>query len=420
MIPTRIAFFAYAYNLAETTRAIEIAKALLARGVEVRFFTHGGTHEGRITEAGFPLTKLSPLITPEKNAYLMDIDQGRRFGQFFDVTELSAYVSAEVEALHTFQPAAVYAGMNLPCILSARAAGVPLVYLLPMAGTRPYFQRGLAVFPEIFENWLTRRLPQSWKNKLINALALRLSFGVRSFNRVAKAYGLPRFRSTFGLLEGDLTLLTDLPELTGVAATHLPPGYRYVGPIFAHLPLPVPEEVRRVFGRPGLKVFCAMGSSTPAPVLRKVLNALRTCKHNVVIATTSILDPAELQPLPENVFATRYLPAPQVNEMADIAVTHGGQGTVQTALWAGTPIVGVALQFEQQSNLELIVRAGAGKRLPLKGLDEETLLAGIEAVAQAASYRRNAQRIQKLMRSSDGAQQAADEILRFLENSERS
>jgi UDP:flavonoid glycosyltransferase YjiC (YdhE family) len=39
----RLAFFAYA--LAEVTRSIEVTKAVRARGVEIRFCTHGGTHE---------------------------------------------------------------------------------------------------------------------------------------------------------------------------------------------------------------------------------------------------------------------------------------------------------------------------------------------------------------------------------------
>jgi len=41
----KFAFFAYAYNLAEVTRAIEIARALRERGSEIEFFTHGGYHE---------------------------------------------------------------------------------------------------------------------------------------------------------------------------------------------------------------------------------------------------------------------------------------------------------------------------------------------------------------------------------------
>jgi len=85
--PIRIAFCAYAYNLAAVTRAIEVAKALRERGVEIHFFTHGGTHENRIPEAGFPLTTLQPSITPEKHENLIDLDQGRRLGQPFTVQE---------------------------------------------------------------------------------------------------------------------------------------------------------------------------------------------------------------------------------------------------------------------------------------------------------------------------------------------
>jgi len=108
-----------------------------------------------------------------------------------------------------------------------------------------------------------------------------------------------------------------------------------------------------------------MGSSALPRYLRMAALALRDSGHNVVIATTSILDPAELEPLPENVYATRYLPAPQVNELADVTVIHGGQGTVQMACWAGTPAVGVALQFEQQANLDMLARAGMGGAHPL-------------------------------------------------------
>jgi UDP:flavonoid glycosyltransferase YjiC (YdhE family) len=95
--------------------------------------------------------------------------------------------------------------------------------------------------------------------------------------------------------------------------------------------MPVPDEVILVFNRRGLKVYCAMGSSGPPEYLRTATAALRNSGHNVVIATTPILDPDELGPLPENVYITRYLPAPQVNALENVAVIHGEQGTIQTA-----------------------------------------------------------------------------------------
>ncbi len=409
-----LAFFAYAYNLAEVTRAVEIARALRDRGAGIHFFTHGGTDQSRITEADFPLTVLEPLITPEKHAYLIDLDQGRQLGQPFTVAELTAYVESEVAALQDLRPAIVYAGMNLPCVISARAAGVPLVYLLPTPGSPIYFQHGLAAFPEGREIWITRRLPQAWKDRFFNWLALHSRFGVINFNTVARRFGVSPLRMLPDMVAGDLNLLTDLPELTGIPATALPPTYRYIGPLFARLPLPIPAEAERVFSRPGLKIFCAMGSSTPPVVLRRVALALRDSGHNVVIATTSILDPAELNPLPENVYAARYLPAPQVNELADIAVIHGGQGTVQTACWAGTPAVGVAFQFEQQANLDMLVRAGMGVRIPLRDFTGERLLNEVERVANNPQYRAEARRVQALVRPIDGAANAAKAILDFI------
>ena len=73
-----LAFFAYAYNLAEVTRAVEVARALREQGADIRFFTHDGPDQSLITEANFPLTVLEPLITPKKHAYLIALDQGQR------------------------------------------------------------------------------------------------------------------------------------------------------------------------------------------------------------------------------------------------------------------------------------------------------------------------------------------------------
>ena len=410
----RLAFFTYAYNLAEVTRAIEVAKALRARGVEVRFFTHGGTHEHHIPEAGFPLITLKPLITSEKHEYLMDLDQGRRLGQPFTVPEWTAQVESEIAALLEFRPAAVYAGMNLPSAISARVAGLPLIYLLPTPGTPPYFEHGLAKFPDQYENAITRLLPQRWKDRAMNWIMPRLRVGNGPFNRTARRFGAPPARAILDIIRGDLNLLTDIPELTGLPAEALPPDFRYVGPIFAHLPMAVPDEVHCVFNRPGRNVFCAMGSSGPPQYLRTAALALRDSGCNVVIATTSILEPAELGPLPENVFATRYLPAPEVNAMADVAVIHGGQGTVQTACWAGTPVVGVGFQFEQDANLDMLVRAGIGVRIPLREFSSDRLLAEVEKVLNDAEYKRNAARVQALMRATDGAANAAEAILSFI------
>lgn len=411
----RLAFFAYAHNLAEVTRGIEIARVLRDRGMDITFFTHGGPHENRIKEADFPLKTLQPIITDEKHEALIGVEQGRTFHGPFKTRELSLYVNSEVEALRLFQPLGIYFGLNLPGVISSRALGLPLIMVLPTAITWTFFKRGLGTYPESHEKLVSRWFPRKLKDRFFNSFMLRLSVGLKVFNRVAETYGLPPLKSYFGdIFSGDLTLLADLPELTGLPEEVFPPKFHYIGPLFAHLPLSVPEEVRHVFDRSGTNVYLSMGSSAQPSLLKKAALILRDSGFNVVITTTSIMDPTDLGPMPKNVYATRYLPAPEVNEMADVAVTHGGQGTVQTACWAGTPVVGVALQFEQQANLDMIVRAGMGIRIPMRRFSRDRLLKAIESVTQNSSYHKNALRIKSQFRRMNGAGRAADLILDFL------
>ena len=89
------------------------------------------------------------------------------------------------------------------------------------------------------------------------------------------------------------------------------------------------NEVKKVFNGQELKIYCAMGSSGTPTILRATIEKLKSTPYRVVAATTSILDPEEFRPFSDRFYVTRYLPATPVNEMADLAVTHGGQGTIQ-------------------------------------------------------------------------------------------
>ncbi len=101
--------------------------------------------------------------------------------------------------------------------------------------------------------------------------------------------------------------------------------------------------------------------------------------------------------------------------MADIAVTHGGQGTLQTACWAGIPVIGVALQAEQQANIDMLVRAGMGVRVPIKDFNKSRLLLEIDTILKDNTYQQNALHIKKMTRKTDSAVAAADHIQTFLE-----
>lgn len=149
-----------------------------------------------------------------------------------------------------------------------------------------------------------------------------------------------------------------------MAESDLASGYHYTGPIFSMQDEQVPENVNRVFSRPGLNIFCSLGSSGLPEILKMIVQTLREEPgFNVVCTTTTVLDPVELGPADDRFFATLMLPAHLVNDMADVAVIHGGQEIVQTAVWAGTPVVGIGFQGEQQANIDGIAKLGMALRL---------------------------------------------------------
>lgn len=416
----RWAFSPYADNWGDSSRALEVARALQPRG-KVRFFHHGGRFAPRFTEAGFDASPLEPTLSRAQHDILLAIDQHRLpvgTPLPFSENELIRMVESELSFYAAHRTEAVYAGLNLTTLISAPYAKLPRVALLPTALCPAFFRRRLATFPEAMETnfWLRFVLPRWAKNALINRIMLgdAAKKTAETFNRVRRRFGLPPVYNYPELVRGDLTLLPDLPELSGLPAEALPPAYAYVGPIFARMDLPVPAEVEAVFARPGLNVYCAMGSSGAVEHFQRAVRALRACpSYNVVCATTSIVEPEALGPRSERFFATRFLPAYRVNPLADVALVHGGQGTVQNAVWSGTPVVGVAFQWEQQANLDGLARAGMAVRLSLHRWEEARIRAAVETV-RGPDYRAAAQRLKAQVHRHDGAQEAARRIDAFV------
>ncbi len=419
--PPRWAFFCHAYNYGDCSRAIEVAKAMRQAGGVVRFFHRGGDFVEHVRQAGLEPQRLEPQITPEQHRLLMDLDQHRApVGTPLPYTEenLTAMVESELRALREFRPDGVYCGLNLSSMISAPHAGLPTVTLVPTALCPAFFERRMASFPDAMNRnrWVRHLVAEAIKRELINRIMLG-RVAKRSavvYNRVRARYGLGPIYNYPSLVRGDLTLLPDLPALSGLPAEALPAGYVYSGPLFARREEPIPENVRRVLARAGRKIYAAMGSSGASDVFATVVRALRrdpAC--SVVVATTNLIDPEAFGPAADNFAAVPFLPAHLVNELVDVAVTHGGQGTVQTAVWAGTPVVGVAFQWEQQANLDALARRGAAVRIPLYAVTERAVLRAVAALLEP-SARQNVAALRTLVRATDGASQAVHLMNEFL------
>ena len=419
----RWAFFSYGNNLGDFTRALEIARGIKASGAQLKFFNHGGIHREMIRRSGIDMEDLQPELSWEQHEKIMDINRYKApVGTPLPVTtkEWIAMAEADLEAFGRYRPDGVYAGLNLSCMISVPYAKLPMVTQVPTVNCPAFIQKELYNMPNTMErNFFTRHALPGWlKRKVMKRILLGDSAkaSLTTFNAARKHFGLDPIYNIVDLVRGDITLLPDLPELSGLPEDELTPGYYYTAPVFAHMDMPVPEEAKKVFSRPGTNVYCSFGSSGFPETLKKVVAALRSDPAlNVVCSTTTILRPEELGPGDERFYACEFLPAHRVNEMADIAVTHGGQGTIQTAVWAGTPVIGIGFQAEQQANIDGLVRTGMGIRIPLYAVSEQKLLKAMSKIA-APSYRDSAKIMQQKLRSTDGVKRSVELMHAFIIN----
>ena len=115
--------------------------------------------------------------------------------------------------------------------------------------------------------------------------------------------------------------------------------------------------------------------------------------------------------IPANVTVTDWLPALEVNRMADLSVIHGGIGTVMTAAYAGKPVIGVGMQPEQDANIACLVRKGFAIRVPKSKDPSRKVQEAIQQLLHDQEARRKAEEFSRIMDKWDGPKMAAELLL---------
>ena len=246
-----LVFAVAGYNLAETGRMIEIARAA-RKHFNIIFASYGGQFEQLIEDEGFRLQKMEPRLTPEKLVRLRVVLSGETLNTvgYLSAEELSARVPNEIAFFKEVSPAAVLTGWCLSVTISTRAAKIPFVNVLHSTSVREYYEAGLQSWPDRTNfrvvRWLFRN-DEERMNRWVSRLVLKLAAPAKAYNTIGPTYGLPKFKNFIDLIEGDHTLLADIPEWVGFREVR--PTLHYIGPLPARIDRPVPEEVASISSR---------------------------------------------------------------------------------------------------------------------------------------------------------------------------
>lgn len=405
--------------LSETSRMIEIHRALVRRGASVRMATHGGTYETLLRAAGIDYDIVGPHMTDARSAQIVasatglgDVRQS-----LYDDAELLAYVEAEAAYFREHLTRTVVTGYTLTTTLSTRLAGATLVSEHNGCWVPPVFDRGMVPAPSMRR---TRYLPGPVGRLLVNSALPRTRFYCGGFNRVAARLGVQGVPSLAALVLGDLALVPEIPEVLGIPADELEawhpagrrqyrPGtrLRYSGPLFAHLDVPLPDHVAAFLDQAGPIIYVAITSST-SRLVRQVVQALRPLGARVLVAGTA----HELGDLTdERTCIGGVLPSHLIMPRVALAVTAGGQGSMQTAMAAGAPVLGVPLHPEQDLNVALLHRLHAALPVAPRHAGTAQLTRAAGRMLTDPRFTAEAQRIRDLYAVVDGPGNAAEAIL---------
>jgi len=120
-----ICLFTNLAYLSETSRAIEIYKALKEQGIKPIVATHGGTYEFILKDENIPYYLVPPVMTEQccRNYVLANI--GER-PDFYTTKELKEHVNHEIEFFKNNNISLVHIGFTLSTKLSARYLNIPL------------------------------------------------------------------------------------------------------------------------------------------------------------------------------------------------------------------------------------------------------------------------------------------------------
>jgi hypothetical protein len=185
------------YNLAETGRMLEIAKACKGK-FEIIFASYGGQYEHFIEEAGFELKKMEPRLTQKRLDRLRVVLSGETLNTVGYLTEkeLLVRVPNEIEFFKEVKPAAVLTGWCLSVTISTRAANVPFVNGLHSTSITEYYEAGLQTWPDRLDFAFLRRLFGKEKlQKRFNKRILNAKWVLKPYNTIGKRYGLTFLRA---------------------------------------------------------------------------------------------------------------------------------------------------------------------------------------------------------------------------------
>lgn len=335
----------------------------LARYLEPYFeikFAHSEEYNSFIWREGYTVFECRSL-----NAASV-IAKVRKFNfSWINEHSLEPVLNDQLRVIRLYKPDLVLGDTSLTLKMAAEKTGIFYISLMnaymskyynhqrPLSPTHPLFKY-LKNFPPNILDSLTR-IGEKASFKRIH----------KTFRELRKRNKLNQQHSYPDELEGDLTLLCDLPDL--FPQNLLPENYSWVPPLFYNSFIGEPPGLKEKLDPAKKTILVTMGSTGDWRNMT-FLNQEHYRKYNII--TAGDLDGIVMS------YAVRadFVNMEEVLPVTSLVICHGGNGSTYQALMYGIPLLCMPVHFEQEWNIQPLVAAGLAEVLNGKNETEIAVL----------------------------------------------
>ena len=361
--------------MAHFVRPLALAGALAPGEFDVHFFAPA-RFSRYLQDHSFAKGTLASMPGEQ---FLANISKG---APLFPAAVIRQYVHQDRELIESIRPDLVIGDMRLSLPISARLERVP--YAVIVNAYWSPFARRRSIIPSLP---ITRIIPPRLLGPFYRMTEnLAYSIHVGQMNRVRTEFGIPALPPDIRVMytEGTYVLYADIPEF--VPTWNLPAHHRFVGICNWSPPAAKPEWWDRMRADPKPKVFVSLGSSGPLQVLPNLLRALSKLPVSTLLSTSGRQTP----PTPPQVYLADLLPFTETARESSVVVSHGGSGGLYPAIAAGTPVLGIPSNADQQLSTAFLTDSGAGMGVRVEEASEKRLRDALEKLLFEPQYRRSA------------------------------
>ena len=415
----------------DATRAIEIAKGIKKYkpknvSLKIIFLSHGSKFEKRVEELGFEIYQVSPKLAGKGLYEDLKMTTHNLIG---DKNLAREMILGEIEAYKKIKPNVVLHGFWPMAGIARRMQEkeIPGICFIPLPLTESFFDvipdvpeqiKIFQIFPKKLRMFIFRHIPKFIKQRI----PLITQKNIRKAAYEVGWKGKPLL-NIFDLLRSDVTIVNDLPDYYDL--TKFPKNVFFSGPLFSKAKNndEIDPEILKIFNskNKNTKIFCTLSSSGSEEMLKEVIKTFTYGESlnwdGVILSPHYPLNKAKrVLGSRKGVYITdKFVPAKEINELADVVICHGGQGTLQTAISSGTPLVGVAMQQEQFINLCNLESKGVAIRIPKSKWNSKEIQKAVSKIISNDSFKKSALKLKKRMLEMDGEKNSAKIIWKFLE-----